>query len=147
SAVDRFTATWLASRIGETYSGRINGVTRFGLFVTLDENGADGLVPMRSLSGDFFVHDEKQHALVGKRTGRIYQLGPNVMVRISEADGLTGSSVFEIQGDSADPEGIAMPKPQRGRPDRRGPPKGKAFDKKRKFGKKPPQKGKKPKKR
>jgi ribonuclease R len=45
SAVDRFTATWLSERIGAEFPGRINGVTRFGLFVTLDENGADGLVP------------------------------------------------------------------------------------------------------
>ncbi len=97
-AVDRFTATWLASRIGESFTGKINGVTRFGLFVTLDENGADGLVPMRSLDGDFYVHDEKQHALVGRRTGRVYRLGAPVTIRITEADGLTGSSVFEIVG-------------------------------------------------
>lgn len=107
AAVDRFTATWLANRIGETFGGKINGVTRFGLFVTLDENGADGLVPMRSLGGDFFVHEEKQHALIGRRTGRIYRLGAPVRVRIAEADPLTGSSVFELVGDeSADLSGV-----------------------------------------
>lgn len=98
AAVDRFTATWLAQHINDEFTGKINGVTRFGLFVTLDENGADGIVPMRSLGGDFFIHDEKQHALVGRRTGRIYRLGAPVTVRIAEADGLTGSSVFEIVG-------------------------------------------------
>lgn len=98
SAVDRFTATWLAQHINDEFAGRINGVTRFGLFVTLDENGADGLVPMRSLGGDFFVHDEKQHALVGRKSGRIYRLGAPVTVRIAEADPLTGSSVFEMVG-------------------------------------------------
>ena len=107
SAVDRFTATWLAQHINDEFKGKINGVTRFGLFVTLDENGADGLVPMRSLGGDFFVHDEKQHALVGRKSGRVYRLGAPVTVRIAEADPLTGSSVFEMVGhDGADLIGV-----------------------------------------
>lgn len=119
SAVDRFTATWLAEHINDQFTGKINGVTRFGLFVTLDENGADGLVPMRSLGGDFFVHDEKQHALVGRRTGRIYRLGAPVTVRIVEADPLTGSSVFELTShEGADLVGVKFPRarPQGSRP-------------------------------
>lgn len=107
SAVDRFTAAWLADRIGSEFSGRINGVTRFGLFVTLDENGADGLIPIRSLPHDFYVHEERQHALIGRRHGRIYRLGAAVRVQIAEADGLTGSSIFALVGDlSADIPGV-----------------------------------------
>ncbi len=107
SAVDRFTAAWLAERIGNEFTGRINGVTRFGLFVTLDENGADGLVPIRSLPHDFYIHDERQHALIGRRHGLVYRLGAAVTVRIAEADGLTGSSIFAIVGDKgADIPGI-----------------------------------------
>lgn len=107
SAVDRFTAAWMSERLGAEFSGIINGVTRFGLFVTLDENGADGLVPMRSLPDDFYVHDEKQHALIGRRHGRIYRLGAPVTIRLVEADGLTGSSVFELANDdSAEIPGI-----------------------------------------
>ena len=59
SAIDRFTAAWMSERIGAEFTGVINGVTRFGLFVTLDENGADGLIPMRSLPDDYYIHDEK----------------------------------------------------------------------------------------
>ena len=51
-AVDRFTAAFLAERVGTVQKGRIGGVTRFGLFVTLDETGADGLVPISSLPDD-----------------------------------------------------------------------------------------------
>jgi ribonuclease R len=96
NAVDRFTARWMSQRIGEEFKGRINGVTRFGLFVTLDENGADGLIPIRTLPQDYYIHDEKQHALIGKRGGIIYRLGAPLTVRIVEADGFTGSSVFEV---------------------------------------------------
>lgn len=107
ASVDRFTAKWMSERIGNEFAGRINGVTRFGLFVTLDENGADGLIPIRTLPQDYYIHDEQQHALIGQRSKRIYRLGAKVNVRIVEADGLTGSSVFEIVGkDSADLPGI-----------------------------------------
>lgn len=111
SAVDRFTAAWMSERIGAEFSGIINGVTRFGLFVTLDENGADGLIPMRSLPDDFYIHDEKQHALIGRRHKRIYRLGAPVQIRLKEADGLTGSSVFELASDkSADIPGVQFKK-------------------------------------
>ncbi|MCB1531855.1 MAG: ribonuclease R [Alphaproteobacteria bacterium] len=98
NAVDRFTAAFLSDHIGAEFSGRINGVTRFGLFVTLDESGADGLVPMRSLPDDYYIHDEKVHALIGRKSRRIYQLGAPVTVRLKEADGLTGSTVLELVG-------------------------------------------------
>ena len=109
SATDRFTAAWMSERIGAEFTGRINGVTRFGLFVTLDENGADGLIPMRSLPDDYYIHDEKQHALVGRKHKRIYRLGAPVTIRLKEADGLTGSSVFEMATDeSAEIPGITF---------------------------------------
>lgn len=100
NAVDRFTAAYLSEKVGAEFTGRISGVTRFGLFVTLDESNADGLVPMRSMEGDFYVHDEEQHALIGRRKGYIFRLGAPVTVRLKEADGLTGSTVLELAGDS-----------------------------------------------
>lgn len=107
NSIDRFTAKWMSQRIGEQFTGRINGVTRFGLFVTLDENGADGLIPIRTLPQDFYDHDEKQHALIGRRNRIVYRLGAPLTVRIVEADGFTGSSVFEVVGRAgADLEGI-----------------------------------------
>jgi ribonuclease R len=96
SAVDRFTASYLETRKNQEFSGRISGVTNFGLFVRLDENGADGLVPIRSLPDDYYVHEEKAHALIGRRTGRIFRLCAPVRVMIREADRLTGSCVLEV---------------------------------------------------
>jgi len=138
SATDRFTAAWMSERIGAEFSGVINGVTRFGMFVTLDENGADGLVPMRSLPDDYYIHDEKQHALIGRKHKRIYRLGAKVQIRLKEADGLTGSSVFELANDdSADIEGVKFKKVREYSKDKKGrkPPRGKKsgkFDKKKK---------------
>jgi ribonuclease R len=95
-AEDRFIAAYLASRVGASFSGRISGVTRFGLFVTLDETGADGLVPIRTLPSDYYVHEEARHRLVGRNSGRVYVLGDAVEVRLAEADMVTGGLIFEL---------------------------------------------------
>jgi ribonuclease R len=112
AAVDRFTAQWLSQRIGAQFGGRISGVTRFGLFVKLDESGADGLIPIRSLPGnDFYNHDEKQHALIGSRYGRVYRMGARVQVTLAEADGMTGSTILALVGDeSAEIPGFSIKK-------------------------------------
>ena len=111
SAVDRFTASFLSDKIGAEFEGSINGVTRFGLFVTLAESGADGLIPMKSLDDDFYVHDEKAHALIGRRRGRIYRLGAKMRVVIKEADGITGSCIFALAPGQkgADIDGLPTP--------------------------------------
>lgn len=101
SSVDRFCALYLAEKVGSMFAGRINGVTRFGLFITLDDSGADGLVPMRSLPDDFYVHDEARHLLRGRRTKKVFRLGDTVRVMLMEADPLTGSMIMQIIDDDA----------------------------------------------
>ena len=93
---DRLIAAHLADRIGATFKGRIAGVTRSGLFVRLKDTGADGFVPVSSLTNDFFNHVETQHALVGKRTGETYRLGDTVEVRLVEAIPSAGALRFEM---------------------------------------------------
>jgi ribonuclease R len=95
-AVDRYTAAFLSTRTGELFGGRISGVIRAGLFVQLDETGADGIVPVSSLPNDFYDHDEKRHALVGRRWGQVYRLGERVQVRLVTAQPLTGGLTFEL---------------------------------------------------
>ena len=113
-SMDRYTAAYLSERIGTEVSGRIGGVTRFGLFVSLTETGADGLVPISTLPTDFYDHDTRSHALVGRRWGRIYRLGESVRVRIVEADPMTGGLVLAL----LDPEDRWSPgvTPARDRP-------------------------------
>ncbi|NNG04987.1 MAG: S1 RNA-binding domain-containing protein, partial [Inquilinus sp.] len=72
------------------------GVTRFGLFVTLTESGADALVPISTLPDDYYEHDNRNHALIGPRWGRTYRLGATVRVRLVEADPITGSTLVSL---------------------------------------------------
>ena len=96
AAVDRFTALFLASRVGAQFAGKIIGVQRFGLFVALDETGAEGLVPVSTLGDDAFHYDERHHALVGQRWGEVFGLGDPVVVELIEADTANGSLAFQV---------------------------------------------------
>lgn len=111
-AVDRYTALFLADRTGATFAGRVSGVTRFGLFIELDETGADGIVPMRSLPDDRYDHDDKHHCLIGQRHGRVFRLGARCKVELVEADVLSGSTTFKLL-DIEEPEENWPPTNQR----------------------------------
>lgn len=96
ASTDRYLAEYLSDRVGAEFEGRISGVTRFGLFVRLSESGADGLIPIASLEGDYFHHVERLHALVGERTGMMYRLGDRVRVRLVDVAPLKGGLLFEL---------------------------------------------------
>ena len=95
-AVDRYLATFMAQRVGECFEARISGVTRFGLFVTLEENGASGIVPLGSLPDDRWDLDEATQTLAGRRTRLTFSLGQAVEARLAEATPRTGGMVFHI---------------------------------------------------
>ncbi len=96
SAVDRYTAAFLAERVGASFTGRVSGVTRAGLFVPLIDTGAAGLVPISTLPQDYYDHDEKRHRLIGRRFGRSFTLGETLSVRLAEANTVTGSLLFHV---------------------------------------------------
>jgi ribonuclease R len=117
-AVDRYTAAYLADRVGTIFEARINGVTRFGLFATLKDSGADGLIPIGTLPTDFYRHEEHRHALVGQRWGRVYSLGEPIMVRLVEAQPVTGSLVFHLMEGSEGREAPVEAAPRRSEAER-----------------------------
>ncbi|MHB2167956.1 ribonuclease R [Alsobacter sp. R-9] len=99
--VDRLIAHHLADRIGATFEGRITGVTRAGLFVRLNETGADGFIPASTIGADYYRYDEAAHALVGDRTGETHRLGDAATVRLVEAAPLAGALRFELLSEGA----------------------------------------------
>ena len=98
--VDRLIASWLAERVGATFSGRIRGVTRAGLFVELEESGADGFVPISTIGEDFYEYQEAHHRLVGRTTGETFRLGDAVDVRLVEALPYAGNLRLELLRDA-----------------------------------------------
>jgi ribonuclease R len=77
---------YLNDHLGEVYEGVISGVTEWGLYVELDENKCEGLIPVRDLPDDYFELDERNYCLVGRRRGERYRLGDKVKVQIARAN-------------------------------------------------------------
>ncbi|MHA1189353.1 MAG: ribonuclease R [Alphaproteobacteria bacterium] len=96
---DRLIASWLADRVGAQFTGNIRGVTRAGLFVELDETGADGFVPISTIGDDYYLYEEDRHRVIGRNTGEVFALGDAVEVRLVEALPFAGALRFEILSD------------------------------------------------
>lgn len=94
--VDRLVAAFLADRVGATFTGRVSGAIRAGLFVRLKDTGADGFIPAETIGADYWRHDEARHALIGDRTGMAFQLGDQVEVRLTEVVPSAGALRFEM---------------------------------------------------
>ena len=77
---------FMSDKIGQVFNGVISGVTEWGLYVELNANKCEGLVPIRSLNDDFFEFDEKNYCLFGKRHKQIYRLGDAITVKIAHAN-------------------------------------------------------------
>jgi len=91
---ERYVAAYLKDKIGENFMARINGVTEFAMFVTIEENGADGIIPLRLLGDDYYIYDQKKQRVVGRRKKRIYTLGDRLKVTLHEAEPLLGGLTF-----------------------------------------------------
>ncbi len=77
---------YMMDHIGEEFDGMISGVTEWGIYVELEENHCEGLVPMRDLADDYYDYDEKNYCIRGRRRGTVYRLGDQVRVRVANAN-------------------------------------------------------------
>jgi ribonuclease R len=102
-AASRYIASYLSDRVGAEFEGRVTGVTRFGLFIRLNETQADGLAPISTLGPERWIHDEAAHALVGEASGKRFPLGMKVEVRLEEATPVSGGLLFSVLSDPEPP--------------------------------------------
>ncbi|UPH72427.1 ribonuclease R [Abyssibius alkaniclasticus] len=93
---DRYLAAYLAERVGTEMDGMVSGVARFGLFVRLDETGADGLVPISAIGHEYFQYDADAQTLKGEKSGRLIAAGMRARVRLAEAVPITGGLAFDL---------------------------------------------------
>ena len=108
-AIDRYLAAFMTDKVGAHFAARISGVTRFGIFVTVAESGASGIVPMSALPDDYWQHDEREQTLTGRRTGQTFRLAQQVEVRLAEASPVTGGLVFQVVPERAGSPGRRSP--------------------------------------
>lgn len=77
---------FMAERVGQEFDGKVSGVTEFGLYVEIDENKCEGMVPLRDLEGDYYEFDERNYCLRGRKRGRVYAIGDPVRIRVARAN-------------------------------------------------------------
>ena len=77
---------FMSDKIGKIYDGVISGVTEWGIYVEINENKCEGMIPIRELDDDFYELDEKNYRLVGRRTKREYRLGQPVSIKVARAN-------------------------------------------------------------
>lgn len=77
---------FMGDHMGEEYDGVISGVTEWGLYVEIEANLCEGLVPVRDLADDYYDFDEKNYCLIGRRHGSRYRLGDKVKVKVARAN-------------------------------------------------------------
>lgn len=77
---------FMSDKIGKVYDGVISGITEWGLYVEINENKCEGMIPIRELDDDFYELDEKNYRLVGRRTKREYRLGQPVSIQVARAN-------------------------------------------------------------
>ncbi|QJA06806.1 ribonuclease R [Thermosulfurimonas marina] len=94
--LERVQVRFMQEHLGETFTGIISGVTAFGFFVELEEYFVSGLVRLTDLHDDYYFLDEKNHRLVGRRTGRLFQIGQRVRVRVKEVNLRRRQITFEL---------------------------------------------------
>ncbi|MGP1436019.1 MAG: ribonuclease R [Phocaeicola sp.] len=90
---------YMSERIGQVYDGTISGVTEWGIYVEIDENKCEGMVPVHCLSDDYYVFDDKNYCLVGRRHKNKYSLGDAVKIKVVRADLVKKQLDFDLVND------------------------------------------------
>ena len=96
--LDRFTAEFFVKKIGQEVTGIVSGITKFGIFVTINGFASEGLIPIRSITMDYFHFNEKKRFLRGRKTGYVLSIGDEVKVLIEDAHPISGSITLTLCG-------------------------------------------------
>lgn len=77
---------FMQDNVGKIYDGVISGLTEWGMYVEINENKCEGMVPLRDLEDDFYVFDEKNYCIRGRKKNRIYSMGDDVTIKVLSAN-------------------------------------------------------------
>lgn len=89
---------FMMDKIGNIYLGTISGIQEWGLYVELNDNKCEGMVPARDLNDDFYIFDEKNYQMVGEHSKKTYQLGEEVVIRVAKCNLEKKQMDFEMIG-------------------------------------------------
>ena len=86
SSIKYMQVKYMQDHKDEVFDGVITGTTEWGIYVEISSNKCEGMVRIRDIKSDFYVFDDKQHAIIGQSSKKMYQLGDEVMIQVKKAD-------------------------------------------------------------
>ena len=89
-------AEFLSDKLGETFPALISGVSKWGIYAEIEGNKCEGMIPIGSLQGDYYMLDEDNYQVIGRRFGKTYKLGMPVTIRVKHVDMLKKLIDFEL---------------------------------------------------
>ena len=95
---DRLTVRYYSEYVGNKFKARITTLTKFGMFLSIDDGAAEGMMPYRFMNDDHYIYNEQKNSLFGKRTKRTIKVGHTMVVKLVEADAVTGRLTFAPEG-------------------------------------------------
>ena len=106
-------AEYLSDKIGQTFDANISGVSKWGLYAEIEGNKCEGMIPIGSLRGDYYMLDEDNYQVIGRRYGKCYKLGDSIRIRVKGVDMLKKLIDFDlVEEDTFDD--LAAPQPHHG---------------------------------
>ncbi len=108
----------MQDKIGKEYDGYISGLTEWGIYVEIETTKDEGMIPLRTIKGDFFAFDEEHYRTVGRRTGKKFYLGDKVRIRVKETNleqKLLDYELVEDEFEAAVPQPAEKPRAPRGK--------------------------------
>ena len=95
-------AEFLSDKLGETFPALISGVSKWGIYAEIEGNKCEGMIPIGSLQGDYYMLDEDNYQVIGRRFGKTYMLGMPVTIRVKHVDMLKKLIDFELVDEEAE---------------------------------------------
>jgi len=89
-------AYYVKQFIGDVFEGTVSGVTKWGMYVTMDENKCEGMVPLKSMGGDLYAFSEEKMAIVGVKKKKQFKLGSKVNVKVIKSDPMSREIDLEM---------------------------------------------------
>lgn len=77
---------FMSERLGNVYDGVISGVTEWGIYVEINENKCEGMIPIRDLGDDYYEFDDKSYSITGRRKHKVYRLGDPIKIQVTRAN-------------------------------------------------------------
>lgn len=89
-------AEYLADKLGQVFPALISGVSKWGIYAEIEGNKCEGMIPIGSLKDDYYMLDEDNYQVIGRRHGRCYKLGYPVHIRVRKVDLLKKQIDFDL---------------------------------------------------